>query len=128
LVYVDDGIYINFFNVAHIEHTAAASIEAIFILLGPSALDCRKDPISFDKMEEMAIGPIKCILGHVIDTHRLLVDTPVDFLDPLRAKLFTTWGPHCRSFTILEAETLAGQLAHVSFAAPWLKHTMPHVY
>jgi hypothetical protein len=127
-VYVDDGIYIDFFDVSRIERAAAASIEAIFILLGPSALVRRQDPISFDKMEEMVIVPVNRILGHVIDTHRLSVDTPADFLDPLRMKLSTTWGPHCRSFTVLEADTLAGQLAHASFTAPWLQHIMPHVY
>ena len=127
-VYVDDGIYIEFFDIARIERAAAASIEAIFILLGPSALDLRQDPISFDKLEEMTIAPINRILGHVIDTRRLSVDTPTDFLDPLREKLSSAWGPHRRSFTVLEAETLAGQLGHASFAAPWLKHIMPHVY
>jgi hypothetical protein len=78
-------------------------------------------------MEEMIIGPINR-LGHVIDTCRLSVDTPADFLNPLCKKLSTMWGPHCESFTVLEAKTLAGQLVHVSFAAPWLKHIMPHIY
>jgi hypothetical protein len=118
-VYVNDGIYIEFFDIARIERAAAASIEAIFILLGPSALDLRQDPISFDKLEQMTIAPINRILGHVIDTRRLSVDTPTDFLDPLREKLSSAWGPHRRSFTVLEAETLAGQLGHASFATPW---------
>ncbi|KAL3779516.1 hypothetical protein HJC23_011152 [Cyclotella cryptica] len=127
-VYVDDGIYIEFFKKNRIERAAAASIEAIFILLGPSALALRQDPISFNKLEEMTIAPINRILGHVIDTRRLTVDTPADFLDPLREKLSSAWGPHRRSFTVLEAETLAGQLGHASFTAPWLRHIMPHVY
>ena len=127
-VYVDDGIYVDLFDKNRIERAAAASIEAIFILLGPSTLDLRQDPISFDKLEEMTIAPINRILGHVIDTRRLTVDTPADFLDPLREKLSSAWGPHRRSFTALEAETLAGQLGHASFTAPWLKHIMPHVY
>jgi hypothetical protein len=91
-------------------------------------LDLRQDPISLDKLKEMTIAPINRILGHVIDTRRLSVDTPADFLDPLREKLSCAWGPHRRSFTVLEAETLAGQLGHASFSAPWLKHIMPHVY
>ncbi len=127
-VYVDDGIYVDWFDVIRIERAAAASIEAIFILLGPSALDRRQDPISFDKLEEMVIGPINRILGHIIDTRRLTIDTPEDFLTPLRHHLRTTWGPHRKSFSVHEAETLAGQLGHVSFAAPWLRHLMPHVY
>jgi len=127
-VYIDDSIYVDWFDIARIERAAAASIEAIFILLGPSALDRRQDPISFDKLEEMIIGPINRILGHVIDTRRLTVDTPEEFLTPLRHHLQSTWGPHRKSFSVLEAETLAGQLGHVSFAAPWLRHLMPHVY
>ena len=51
-VYVDDGIYIDFFDIDRIEHAAAASIEAIFILLGPSALDLRQAPISFNKSKK----------------------------------------------------------------------------
>jgi hypothetical protein len=81
-VYVNDSIYVDWFDVIRIERAAAASIEAIFILLGPSALDRCQDPISFDKLKEMVIGPINRILGHVIDTHRLTVDTPEDFLTP----------------------------------------------
>jgi hypothetical protein len=76
----------------------------------------------------MIIGPINRILGHIIDNHWLMANTPNDFLTPLWHHLATTWGPHCQSFTILEAETLAGQLGHVSFASPWLKHLMPHIY
>jgi len=70
----------------------------------------------------MVISPINRILGHIIDTRRLTVDTLANFLNPLHAHLTTTWGPHRKSFTVLEAETLVGQLGHVSFAAPWLKH------
>jgi hypothetical protein len=65
---VDDGIYVKFFDVIRIENAAAASIEAIFILLGPSTRNCRQDPISFDKLEEMVISPINRILGNVINT------------------------------------------------------------
>jgi hypothetical protein len=79
-VYVDDGIYVDWFDVIRIKRAATASIEAIFILLGPSALDRRQDPITFNKLEEMVIGPINRILGHAIDTRRLTVDTPEDFL------------------------------------------------
>ena len=127
-VYVDDGIYIDFYDTVCMERAAAASIEAIFILLGPSDLSKRQDPISFDKLKEMVIGPINRVLGHIIDTRHLTVDTPADFLDPLHANLTTTWGPHRKSFMVLDAETLAGRLGHVSFAAPWLQHLMPHLY
>ena len=68
-IYVNDKIYLDNISRLHVEQATATSIEAIFILLGPSALDHRQDPISFDKLEEMVIGPINLILRHIIDTH-----------------------------------------------------------
>ena len=38
LVYVDDDIYLDIADIACFEHTTAAGIEAIFILLGESNL------------------------------------------------------------------------------------------
>jgi hypothetical protein len=45
---VDDDVYVEIFDINRIEQAAAASIEAIFILLGHSQLERRQDPISFD--------------------------------------------------------------------------------
>ena len=45
----------------------AASIEAIFILLGESNTDLRQDPISWDKLHELLVTPINSILGLVLD-------------------------------------------------------------
>jgi hypothetical protein len=123
-MYVNDGIYIGFFDIVQIEHAVAASIEVIFLLLDPSDLN----KWQVDKLKEMVIGPINHVLGYIINTRQLTMDTPADFLDLLRAHLTTTWGPHRRSFMVLDPETLAGQLGHVSFPAPWLKHLMPHLY
>ena len=54
--YVDDDLYAELFDIIRIERAVAASIEAIFILLGESALHLRQDPISFDKMEETMVS------------------------------------------------------------------------
>ena len=48
--YVDDDVYSECFDIERIEQAIAASIEAIFILLGYSDLHLRKGPVSFDKM------------------------------------------------------------------------------
>jgi hypothetical protein len=125
---VDDGIYVYFFNVLCIECAAMMGIEAIFMIFSPSALGCQQDPILFDKLEDMVLGLINHVLGHIIGTHHLSMDKPTDFLAPLWSQFSTMWGPHCWSFMVLEAETLAGQLEHASFATPWLKHLMPHVF
>ena len=53
--FVDDDIYGKVFDVVHIEQAVAASIEAIFVLLGESDLLARQDPISFEKIEDMMV-------------------------------------------------------------------------
>ena len=126
--YVDDGVYIELWDKAHVEQAVASSIEAIFLLLGDSDLKLRQDPISFDKMMEMLVAPINRVLGSILNTHRLTVGTPDDFLREVEKLLQTTWGPHRFTFTIKEAEELAGKLGHISVAAPWLRYLMTHIY
>jgi hypothetical protein len=53
--YVDDDVYVEIFDIDRIEQAAAASIKAIFVLLGHSELERRQDPIFFDKLMEMMI-------------------------------------------------------------------------
>ena len=126
--YVDDDIYAEIWDRVRIEQAVAASIEAIFLLLGYSELDKRQDPISFDKMIEMAVAPINCILGHIVDTRHLTVSTPREFIAEVLKSLLTTWGEHRRRFFISEAEVLTGKLGHISIAAPWLRYLMTHIY
>ena len=49
-VYVDDDIYLNVADQAHFEQATAASIEAVFILLGKPNLTHHQDPVSQDKL------------------------------------------------------------------------------
>jgi hypothetical protein len=127
-VYVDDDIYVDLYSVENFEQCIAASIEAIYILLGPSDLSKRQDPISFDKLEEMVIGPINRVLGHIVDTRRMTISPPPEFMADLTKSLSTTWAPHRKSFRLREIETLVGKLNHVAIGAPWLKFLMGQLY
>jgi len=98
-VYADDDIYVDIFSVADFEQCIAASIEAIYILLGASDLTRHQDPISFDKLTDMTIGPINKVLGHIVDTRRMMIATPPEFISDVVTSLSTTWGPHCKNFT-----------------------------
>lgn len=126
--YVDDGIYAELYDIARIKRAVAASIEAVFLLLGDSELDRRQDPVSFDKLLEMFVAPANRILGHIIDTRRMTVSIPDEFTKEVSHLLRTTWGPHRFRFFINEAEELAGKLGHVAYAAPWLRYLMSHIY
>jgi hypothetical protein len=74
--YVDDGIYCKVHDRTRVRRAAAASIEAIFRLLGESALTQRQDPILWEKLLEMIINFINIILGHSVNTHTMLVSNP----------------------------------------------------
>ncbi len=127
-LFVDDDIYAEIFDVERIERCVAAGIESIFILLGDSDTSVRQDPIAWDKLYEMIIHYINKVLGFIVNTRKMTIETPSDFIRNVSKLMTTTWGKHRKSFTIKEAETLTGLLGHISNTAPWLKHLMSHLY
>ena len=126
--YVDDGVYVELFDRERIERAMAASIEAIFILLGDSDLLRRQDPVSFDKLIEMLVSHFNKILGHDIDTRRLTTGVPPAFVTEVLSMLDTTWGNQRKAFTVAEAEELTGKLQHIALTAPWLKFLLGQVF
>jgi hypothetical protein len=125
---VDDDIYLDVANTSRFEQAIAASIEAIFILLGESNTALRQDPISWDKLHELLVAPTNRVLGLVLDLRRLTVGMPPEFISATIALLGSTWGAHCRTFKVHEAEELAGKLNHMAFGAPWLKYLLGNIY
>ena len=126
--YVDDGVYTEVFDFERIERAIAASIDAIFILLGESDLKYRQDAVSFDKMAEMMVSYFNRVLGHMINTRSLDVGVPQSFIDDVITLLDTTWGEHRRRFQVREAEELTGKLLHIAITAPWLKFLLGQIY
>jgi hypothetical protein len=127
LCVVDDDIYVDIFSIKDFKQCIASSIAAIYILLGPSDLQCQQDPISFDKLTDMTISPVNRVLGHIVDTRRMTLSTPPEFIADVASSLATMWGPHRKSFTLREIETLVGKLNHMALAAPWLRFLMAQV-
>ena len=126
--YVDDDLYSEIFDIERIEQAVAASIEAIFVLLGESDLLSRQDPISFDKMEETIVSYCNLILGQYINTRKMTVETPTEYVNNTVQVLQRHWHKKRKTFCINEMESLAGQLCHISDTAPWLRFLMSHVY
>ena len=92
-VYVDNDIYLNVTSSCRFERAIAASIEAIFILLGASNTSLCQDPISWDKLHKLLVVPVNRILELVLDLRRRTVGTPHEFASVTVALLQTTWGP-----------------------------------
>jgi hypothetical protein len=124
-VYVDDDIYLDVANKCQFEQAIAASIKAIFMLLGESTTALHQDPISWDKLHELLVAPVNRILGLVLNLRRMTVSTPPDFVTSTITLLRTTWGPHGRSFKVKEAEELTGKLNH---GAQWLRYLLGNIY
>ena len=74
-IYVDDDIYLDVAEVCRFEQAIAASIEAIFILLGDSNTELRQDPISWDKLYELLVAPVNTILGLILNLRKLTAGT-----------------------------------------------------
>ena len=126
--YVDDDLYAELFDIIRIERAVAASIEAIFILLGESALHLRQDPISFDKMEETMVSFRNRPLGKVVNTRSMLVATPRDYVMGTVLILQSRWHRKRQTYFICEIETLTGRLGHIAETVPWLRFLLAHVY
>ncbi|KAL7546383.1 hypothetical protein ACHAWF_016015 [Thalassiosira exigua] len=126
--YVDDDLYAEVFDVERIEQAIAASIEAIFILLGDSDLAFRQDPISFDKLEDMMVNYTNLVLGRIINTRTMTVQMPLEYVSATLATLRKHWHKGRKRFVLSEIETLAGRLGHIADTAPWLWFLMAHVY
>ncbi len=93
-LFVDDDVYADIFDSYRIQQAVAASIEAIYILLGKFDLSKRQDPVSFDKLEDMPVSYSYRILGHIVNTCRMDVKTPSEFISDTLCLLQGKFGAH----------------------------------
>lgn len=127
--FVDDDLYAEVFDLKRVEQAVAASIVAIFILLGKSDLDKRQDPISFDKMEDLIISWCNIVLRQFIHTSQMTIETPPDYVQATVSLMDRHWHGGRKSFRIHDIEVLTGRLCHISGTAPWLRFLiMSHIY
>ena len=104
---MDNNIYRKVFDIDRIDQAVATRIEAICVLLGKSDLLARQDPTSFDKMEDMTVSYYNQILGQVINTRKMTVETPPAYISQVVKDVERHWHPNCKSVTIPEIESLA---------------------
>ncbi len=126
--FVDDDIYADIFDSYRIQQAVAASIEAIYILLGDSNLSKRQDPISFDKLEDMPVSFSSHILGQIVNTQRMDVETPPEFIADTIRLLQQSFSHHRKVFRLQDIESLTGKLGHIASTAPWLRFLLPDLY
>ncbi len=64
------------------------------------------------------------MLGLVIDTNRMTVSVPDDYIQSVRLLIDSTWHTHRKLFTVKEAQELTGKLGHLAEGANWVFHLL----
>ncbi len=68
------------------------------------------------------------MLGLVIDTNRMTVIVPDDYIQSICLLIDSTWHTHRQQFTVKEAQELTGKLGHLAKGTNWIFHLLTHLY
>jgi hypothetical protein len=126
-IYVDNALMLAL-DVDHMKMVLAATIEAIFIVMGKLDVAVRQCPLAMDKWLELVIGPKQTMLGLIIDTNRLTVAIPPKYLQEVLKLLNSTWHPNQRCFKVSAAQKLTEKPARLAKGANWVFHLLSHLY
>ena len=74
------------------------------------------------------VGPILLMHGLIINTNKLTVAIPENYITELCDLMDTTWHVNRQSFTVHEAQKLTGKLGHLAEGATWVFHLLTHFY
>jgi hypothetical protein len=92
-IYVNDALMLAL-DVDHIKMVLAATIKAIFVVMGEPDVVVRQCPLAMDKWLKLVIGPKQTMLGLVIDTNRLTIAILAKYLQEILNLLNSTWHPN----------------------------------
>ena len=117
-MFVDDSLFAQIRRV--MPHSMAASIEALYIILGFPDIEIRQDPLSLDKYFESICSFQRIQLGINVNTRRMslsLTDTKrVSMLEEL-----SHWHKKRKSFTLLQGVILCGSLEFWANTSSWVR-------
>jgi hypothetical protein len=91
-IYVDNALMLAL-DLDHMKMVLAATIEAIFVVMGKPDVAVRQCPLAMDKWLELVIGPKQTMLGLIIDTNRLTIAISAKYLQEVLNLLNSTWHP-----------------------------------
>jgi hypothetical protein len=126
-IYVDDALMLAL-NANHMKMVLAATIEAIFIVMGKPDVAVRQCPLAMDKWLELVIGPKQTMLRLIINTNRLTVAIPLKYLQEVLELLNSTWHPNLHRFKVSEAQKFTGKLSHLTKGANLVFHLLSYLY
>jgi hypothetical protein len=126
-IYVDDALTLAT-SKENREQVLAALIEAIFAVMGAPYTSVCQCSLAMNKWEKLHVAPIQTMLGLVIDTNRMTVSVPNNYIQSVCLLIDTTWHTHHQQFIVKEARELTGKLGHLAKGANWVFHLLTHLY
>ena len=117
-MFVDDSLFAHTRDT--IKHSMAASIEALYIILGYPETKIRQDALSLDKYFESVCSHERVQLGILINTRSMTLSLTdkrrKNMLDEL-----SHWHKKRKSFTLIQGVTLCGTLEFWASTSPWVR-------
>jgi hypothetical protein len=112
----------------NVKRVLAALIKAIFVIMGAPDTSVRQCSLAMNKWEKLHVAPIQIMLGLVINTNRMIVSVPEDYIQGVCLLIDSTWHTHHQLFMVKEAQELTGKLGHLAKGANWVFHLLTHLY
>ncbi len=94
-IYVDDALTLAT-SKENMEQVLAALIEAFFAVMGAPDTSVCQCSLAMDKWEKLHVAPIQTMLGLVIDTNRMTLSVPDDYIQSVGMLIDSTWHTHCQ--------------------------------
>jgi hypothetical protein len=110
------------------EQVLAALIKVIFVIMGVPDTSVCQCSLAMDKWEKLHVAPIQTMLGLLINTNRMIVSIPDNYIQDVCLMIESTWHTHCQQFMVKEAQELTGKLGHLAEGANWVFHLLTHLY
>lgn len=125
--YVDDAL-LAAINRWRMMLLLAATIEAIFTIMGSPNLARRQSALAKDKWEDLTVGAKQIMLGMQYDTVKLTKGSTSAYRVEVLELLLESWPDSRETFTANDAQKLVGKLARLAKAARWVHHVLSHMY
>jgi hypothetical protein len=92
-IYVNDALTLAT-SKENMEQVLAALIEAIFVVMGAPDTSVCQCSLAMDKWQKLHVAPIQTMLGLVINTNRMIISVPDDYIQGVHLFIDSTWHTH----------------------------------
>ncbi len=94
-IYVDDASTLAT-SKESMEQVLAALIETIFVVMGAPDTSVCQCSLAKDKWKKLQVAHIQTLLGLVIDTNRMTVSVPNNYIKSVCLLIDSTWHTYCQ--------------------------------